>query len=226
MKIKITVLRIALAYSFCFLCLFTAGELFAASPKIINLSDLQNTGLQAVNRDISYVDADGKKFISLQRTKGEGLLWLPVEDLKNGIIEISMRGTSEFQRSFIGVAFHGVNDSTFDAVYCRPFNFPAEDPVIRSRAIQYVSQPVFTWEKLRTELPGIFEKEIINAPDPTGWFRMKLVINDKTVQAYINDNESPSLVVEKQSNISSGKVGIFVADNSGGDFEKVSIEYK
>ncbi len=38
-----------------------------------------------------------------------------------------MRGKNVFQKSFIGIAFHGQDDKTYDAVYCRPFNFIAKD---------------------------------------------------------------------------------------------------
>ena len=175
---------------------------------------------------MTFENTADKKYLSLSRERGDCLIWLPVEDFQNGTIEIVMRGINEFQRSFIGIAFHGLNDSTFDAVYCRPFNFLASDSVKRMRAIQYISHPAYTWEKLRTEQSGVFEKEIIDPPDPTGWFTMKLVIDNKSIKAFINNNESPSLTVEKLNDLSTGKIGIFAADNSGGDFESVKIEYK
>lgn len=97
-----------------------------------------------------------------------------------------MRGKDVLQRSFIGVVFHGLNDSTFDAVYCRPFNFFAKDSVRRIHAIQYISHPDFTWKKLRDERNTMFESEIASPPDPNGWFILKLVIDKNTVKAFIN----------------------------------------
>ena len=173
---------------------------------------------------MSFEDSGDKKYIKLSRDKEVGLIWLPVKDFQNGIIEITMRGNSEFQRSFVGIAFNGSDDSTYEAVYCRPFNFAAEDSIRSIRSIQYISHPEYTWEKLRNEQNGIFEKRIVNPPDPNEWFNMKLVINDNEVKAFINNSEEPSLIVEKLSSLASGKVGIFVADNSGGDFESIKIE--
>ncbi len=119
-----------------------------------------------------------------------------------------------------------MDDSTFETVYCRPFNFLAEDSIRLIRAIQYISHTLYSREKLRTEQSGEFEKEIIDPPDPTCWFKMKLEIEDKIVKGFINDKDMPSLTVQKLNDISSGKIGIFAADNSGGDFETVKVVYK
>ncbi|MEO8209432.1 MAG: hypothetical protein ABI840_02640 [bacterium] len=206
--------------------MFYSGEIFAQNTESINLFDLQNKEIQVINREITFENSGDKKYLSFPRDKDVGLIWLPVEEFQNGTIEIVMRGIDEFQRSFIGIAFHGLNDSTYEAVYCRPFNFFATDSIRHIHSIQYVSHPTYTWEKLRNEQNGLFEKEIINPPDPTDWFKMKLVIDDKIIKAFINDDETPSLVAEKLNDLTSGKIGIFVADNSGGDFEKIKIKYK
>lgn len=211
---------------FCLSIILFSEEAFAQNTVNIKLFDMQNKEIKAINREMTYENTGEKKYISLSRDKEVGLIWLPVEDFQNGTIEIVMRGRNEFQRSFIGIAFHGTDDSTYEAVYCRPFNFLASDSIRRIRAIQYVSHPAYTWEKLRTEQSGIFEKEIIDPPDPGGWFTMKLVIDDKNIKAFINSHDTPSLVVEKLNDINSGRTGIFVADNSGGDFESVKIEYR
>ncbi|HLO81340.1 MAG TPA: hypothetical protein VK166_10295, partial [Chitinophagaceae bacterium] len=129
-------------------------------------------------------------------------------------------------RSFVGIAFHGLNDSTYDAVYCRPFNFFAQDSVRRIHAIEYIAHPIYTWEKLRAEFNAKYEKAIQDPPDPNGWFRMTLVIEGKMVKAFINDKQEPSLVVEKLSPQQDGKIGIFTGNGSGGDFEKIRIWYQ
>lgn len=206
--------------------LFLANSTFAQEMKAINLYQWHaQQKLSLVNRDVQGINQDGNLFIRLSEKDGEGLVWLPVSDFGNGVIELEMRGKDVFQRSFIGVAFHAANDSTYDAVYCRPFNFFAKDSVRRIHAIQYVSHPTFTWRKLRDERNGLFEKEIVSPPDPNGWFTMKLVVDNKLIQAFINHSTEPSLVVDKISGIESGKLGIFVGSGSGGDFKKIKITY-
>ena len=138
-----------------------------------------------------------------------------------------MRGKNVFQKSFIGIAFHGQDDKTYDAVYCRPFNFIAKDSIRRVHAIQYISHPIDTWKKLREEKNSLYEKEIVNPPNPDGWFTMTIVVDNKSVKAYINDAKKPALEVDKLNNNQNGKIGLFVGDDSGGDFGNVIVkQYK
>ena len=127
------------------------------------------------------------------------------------------------QHSFVGIAFHGKNDSTFDAIYLRPFQFKEKDEILKSRAIQYISLPDFTWRKLREKFPNKYEHSIEPAPDPNSWVRMRVVIKDSTITTYINGSKEPSLVVQKVTNLSSGSIGFYVADTSGGDFANITI---
>jgi len=41
----------------------------------------------------------------------------------------------------VGIAFHGSDNKTLDAIYFRPFNFQSTDPVRKIHAVQYVSHP-------------------------------------------------------------------------------------
>lgn len=199
---------------------------FAQKKQTLDLNDLYKKGeLKVINREVKSVTENGKKFIQLADNNEEGLVWLPTKDFENGKITIKMRGKDVFQRSFVGIAFHGLNDSTYDAVYCRPFNFFAKDSVRKIHAIQYISHPVFTWKKLREERNGVFEKEIINPPNPNDWFTMTLIIDKKSVKAFINQDIKPSLVVDKLNIRQNGKLGIFVGDGAGGDFENIIIEH-
>jgi hypothetical protein len=185
---------------------------------------LKKGKLTLVNRDAKAIDTLSGKYIQISEKENEGIIWLPIDNFENGTIKIEMRGKNIVQRSFIGIAFHGQDDTTYDAVYCRPFNFLAKDSVRKIHAIQYVSHPIYTWKKLREEQNGIFEKEIKNPPNPNGWFTMTLVVENKTIKAFINDDETPSLEVDKLNNIQNGKIGIFVGSGSGGDFQNLFIK--
>ena len=201
--------------------------LFGQKQQQIKLAEFYNkTELKASNRTVKIVSNDGDNYLQISENKQEGILWLPIEDFKKGTIEILMRGKDVFQRSFIGIAFHGLNDTHYDAVYCRPFNFLATDSVRRIHSIQYISHPDFTWEKLRTERNAFFEKEIINPPKPNDWFTMKLVVDSRTVKAYINNATQPSLAIQKLGKRTAGKIGLFTADSGGGDFKSIKINYK
>lgn len=201
-------------------------SIFGQHQKNIELPQLFKNGeLRALNREMQLVSNDSLAYLRISENEKEGIIWLPLKEFREGTIEVVMRGKDVLQQSFIGLLFHGMNDSTYDAVYCRPFNFFAKDSVKRIHAIQYISHPIYTWEKLRKERNAVFEKEIINPPDPNDWFTMKLVIDDLTVQAYINNAKFPSLTVEKLNIRMTGKIGLFMGAGSGGDFKKVKIYY-
>jgi len=188
------------------------------------LHDLLREGqLSIVNREVNAVESAADQYIQVAENTNEGIIWLPLQNFKNGQIKIEMRGKNILQRSFIGLAFHGQNDTTYDAVYCRPFNFLATDSVRRIHAIQYVAHPAYTWKKLRDERNGIYEKGITDPPDPDGWFTMTLDIHDTLIKAYIAAAAQPSLVIEKLSKYLDGRIGIFIGAYSGGDFRTIYV---
>lgn len=158
------------------------------------------------------------KGIHVDEADGNGIVWLQDVTFSSGTIDIDLQGRDLLQRSFIGVAFHGVNDSTYDAVYFRPFNFHSTDPVRRIHAVQYIFEPTYTWEKLRTEQNGIFEKALVNPPDANGWFHARIEVSDKEVKVFVNDDKVPSLTVKKLNTTTSGKLGLWVGNGSDGGF--------
>src|SRR5688572_21152277 len=70
----------------------------------------------------------------------DGIAWLKGVTFSEGTIELDLRGRDVLQKSFLGIAFHGIDTGTFDAIYFRPFNFRSEDPVRKIHAVQYVSE--------------------------------------------------------------------------------------
>nr|WP_315176802.1 family 16 glycoside hydrolase [uncultured Flavobacterium sp.] len=197
---------------------------YSQKEQKLNLFKLIKTNqLRIINREVKVIDSLSNSYIKLSENKSEGIVWLPIKDFKNGTVKIEMRGKNVFQKSFIGIAFHGQDDKTYDAVYCRPFNFIAKDSIRRVHAIQYISHPIDTWKKLREEKNSLYEKEIVNPPNPDGWFTMTIVVDNKSVKAYINDAKKPALEVDKLNNNQNGKIGLFVGDDSGGDFSNIRI---
>jgi len=207
-----------------FLFAFTG---YSQQRTAFNLAELTaQQKLQPVHRSIQVLEEGNYKGVRLSQEGSEGLVWIKGVNFSNGSIEFDVRGKDELQRSFVGLAFHGQNDSTFDAVYFRPFNFHTKDSVRRIHAVQYVSKPVYTWKKLREDKTtnARFEKGILDAPDPNGWFHVRVLVKDKIVKVFINDRKAPELTVQQLSNFSSGKIGLFEGDGSGGDFANLSIE--
>ena len=121
------------------------------------------------------------------------------------------------------LAFHGVDGTTYDAIYFRPFNFRAEDSARRGHAVQYIAQPIYPWQKLRAEQPGKYERAIDPVPDPNAWFHVRVVVASPKVSVFVDDAKEPSLVVDQLSNRKKGLVGLWVGNNSGGDFANLKI---
>jgi hypothetical protein len=102
--------------------------------------------LRAVNREITAIQTT--RGVHLSAREGKGLAWLEGTEFGQGTIELEVRGKNVFQQSFVGVAFHRRDDSTYEAVYIRPFNFRSTDPIRHMHAVQYIAVPDYDWPKL------------------------------------------------------------------------------
>lgn len=193
----------------------------AMEPDLAGLAAAK--GLDAFNRSASSLADGARKGVRLNEVPGDGVAYLKGVEFGNGTIELDIRGKDVPQQSFVGVAFHGVDATTYDAIYFRPFNFRTEDAARRVRAVQYISHPVHTWQKLRTEQPGKYEQPVNPVPDPNGWFRARVVVASPKVSVFVNDAKQPCLIVDQLSDRKRGLVGVWVGNNSGGDFANLRI---
>ena len=193
------------------------------SVKYDLFSMLENNQLELFNRKVSSFSENDKRGIRFSKNIGDGIAWLEGVEFSNGTIELDIRGKDVFQQSFVGIVFHGIDNQTFDAVYFRPFNFQSSDPVRKIHAVQYVSHPDNTWSILREKQNGKYEKAVIAAPDGNEWFHARIVIQYPGVTVYVNGNPEPSLSIDKLNSRIKGKMGLFVGNNSDGDFSNLQI---
>jgi hypothetical protein len=198
-----------------------AAQQRTLEPDLVTLA--RGRGLQVFNRSVSSLSDSARKGLRLHESPGDGVAYLPGVEFANGTIEVDIRGKDVSQQSFVGVAFHGVDGATFEAIYFRPFNFRAEDPARRAHGVQYIADPTFTWQRLRTEHPGVYEQPVTPAPDPNGWFHARVVVAGTKVRVFVGDATEPSLVVERLSERAKGLVGLWVGNNSAGDFANLKI---
>ena len=197
------------------------------NQKKYDLFDLNKKGmLQVINRTLSsFTDKRGNG-VSFSEANGDGVAWLDGVNFANGSIELDIKGKDVLQQSFVGVAFHGVDEKTLDAVYFRPFNFHATDSVRRIHAVQYISHPDFPWNVLRETQNARYEKAIPSAPDPNEWFHVRIVVDYPHITVYVNNSASPCLIVDKLNDRQAGKVGLWVGNSSGGEFANLVITNK
>jgi hypothetical protein len=206
------------------LLLFSAVPVVAQKSQSFNLHELAGSkGINVYNRQMTLIEEKGYKGIRLNPDLGEGVAWINGIEFSNGTIEVDVRGKNEKQRSFVGLAFHGKDNTTFDAIYLRPFQFQEQNEELKKRSVQYISLPDHPWRTLRENSPGKYESALNSIADPNGWVHMKIVIKDKTVSAYINGASEPCLLVEKLTALKKGSIGFYVADVSGGDFANLTV---
>jgi len=178
-----------------------------------------------VGRTASMADIKGKHALKLSEDSGMGVVWLDTCDFANGSIEVDILGRSEpVQGSFVGIALRVVDGRTHDAVYFRPFNFRATDSTRHAHALQYVSDPEWTWQRLRTERPGQYEKPIVPEPDGDEWFHVRIDVQRPRIQVFVNGGATPSLVVDELSARTHGPIGLWVGEGSGGYFANLRVQ--
>jgi hypothetical protein len=193
------------------------------APQAIDLAAQLTAGkLKAVNREVAALPGTPRG-VHVTDKEGPGVVWVEGTDFGQGTIELELRGRDMLQRSFLGVAFHGKDDSTYEVVYLRPFNFRAQQPDRHQHAVQYASVPDYDWPRLRKEFPEEFENPVDQSIAPTGWVPLRVVVQEKTVQIYVGKVTSPTLEVRKLGSLARGRVGLWVGNNSDGDFMNLRI---
>jgi hypothetical protein len=150
------------------------------------------------------------------------IVYLKGVSFEKGTIDVDIRGKDVFLQSFLGIAFHGVDTKTYDAVYFRPFNFRHPDSLRKKWSVQYCSIPEYDYDRLRKEHPLVYENAVNPVPAPNDWFHATIVIGDEWVTVYVNHAVLPSLKVKLLNKRMGGKIG-FWDDGLSGDFANLTI---
>lgn len=218
----------------------TAATLVGADPSISNaFSGIVVSSVDDVPQRIDLAEYLAKgKLLSAGReiTKLQGadnpihvaegggpVVWIAGTEFSEGTIEIDIRGRDVFQRSFVGIAFHRRDDSTYEAVYLRPFNFRAEDPIRRGHAVQYIAPPQYHWQQLRQQFPEEFENPVDSSLDPTGFVPLRVVVKGQAIEVYVGRVASPTLAVRKLGQHNGGMIGLWMEPNSDAAFANLRI---
>jgi hypothetical protein len=177
--------------------------------------------LRVVNRQATRIE--DRNGVRLSPKSGNGVAWVEGTDFRSGTIEVDIRGREDLQQHYVGVAFHRKDDNTYEAVYLRPFNFRAQDPVRKQHAVQYIKLPEFDFEPLRNQFPEEFENPVAAWIEPTDWVRLRVVVAGSNVQIYVGPGKQVTLEVRKLGELDGGQVGLWVGNVSGGDFANLVV---
>jgi hypothetical protein len=186
----------------------TAKAPQSSALRRIDLVELLAKGrLRPVNREVANLRGD-RRGIDVSENAGPGVVWIEGSDFAEGTIELEVRGRDVVQRSFVGVAFHRRDDTTYDAVYVRPFNFRIADPARRQNAVQYIASPNYDWPRLRQEFPSEFENPVDPSVAPIDWLPLRVVVKASTIEVYVGSVTSPTLQVRKLGQHDRGMIGL------------------
>lgn len=180
-------------------------------------------GWSVFNRSATMETESGRTIVTFDGRPGDGAAWLDGVDFENGTIEVKIRGKNNPGMSFVGVAFRGVDDETYDAIYFRPFNFVGDNDLSRSHMVQYVSHPVNTWRKLREEHTDVYENALLDPPNPDEFFTARIVVTKPEIRVYVEGDTEPSLVVNELTTRTGGRIGLWMGNNSDGSFAELVI---
>jgi hypothetical protein len=155
-----------------------------------------------------------------------------IEDLKfsNGIIEAEIAGSVAPEagaeaRGFVGIAFRVQEDlKTYDAFYLRPTNGRADDQERRNHAVQYISLPDWTWNRLRKETPGKYESYVDLVPE--SWTRIKIEVRGEQARLFVHGNQQPALIVKdvKSGANGHGGVALWLEPGTVAHFRNLTVE--
>lgn len=188
-----------------------------------DLASLTRQSTRADGRQITTLSDGARRGVHITAAEGEPAIFFDGVEFTTGTIELDVRGKDQLSQSFVGVAFSGVNDTTFEAFYLRPFNFRPADPTRASRAIQYIAMPTYPWQKLRAEHPEVFENGVTPVPDPNDWVRIRVVVEEARARIFVGEGSDPDLEVERLGRSGGRRVGLWIGNMSDGDFANMRI---
>ncbi len=207
-KLQLTLFFLALVYS--------AGAQTTTHYNLVKLLKEDKLKTDTSNH-ARVINVPGKQAITLKN-----IAWLKNVKLKDGRIDIDLRGKDVFLQSFLGIAFHATDNSHYDVIYFRPFRFHSTDTATRTWSVQYMGLPDYDWEKLRKAHPGVYENQINPVPGANDWFHATIVLKGDWITVYVNHSTVPSLKIQSLNSARDGGIGLW-ADGLTEDFANLSV---
>jgi hypothetical protein len=83
--------------------------------------------------------------------------------------------------------------------------------------------PEFEWPRLRKEYPEEFENPVDASLVPTDWVRVRVAVDSSKRQIIVGSVKGVTLEVRKLGSLDGGQVGLWVGNNSDGDFSNLVV---
>jgi len=181
---------------------------------------------------LAFTDAYQQYLYTANVANGEAYFRIPLSfNFYEGTIDVDIAAENnqyadDSSRAFAGVIFHQQLNDQSDIVYLRMLNGRLNNPPPPSpridRALQYMSLPQWTFDKLREQFPGKYETGADVAEKR--WVHLRLVVKNNTVSAFIDYATTP--VVQQLPLLGAnapGWVALFVDDATDAYFSNLRI---
>lgn len=134
-----------------------------------------------------------------------------------------MVGAPSDTRAFVGLAFAVTDPEHYEAFYMRATNGRADAQLRRNRAVQYIAEPEFTWQRLRAERTGEFESYADLGPGE--WVHMRIEVDEARARLFINGAAQPALTVPrlKSEGVGGSGIALWVGPGSIGLFHNLTV---
>jgi len=190
------------------------------------------TKMRLVNAQVKILEYRGRPPLHLvppagRENEDESMLAVLTDiDFKNGTIEVDVagaprQGASPAMKGFIGISFR-VDGEKQEIFYIRPVNARLEDQLVRNHTAQYVSEPGYSWQRLRQENPGVYESY---AEMETGaWTKLRIEVSGTKARLYVNGASQPCLIVnDLKQGESHGKIALWAHSTTEAFFSDMTV---
>ena len=189
-----------------------------------------------VGTSVGLTELDGEQLIRVVKPEENTEPDVPTyarlvgSDFHDGTIELDVRARLMHWadidcRGFIGFVFRASeNDDRFESFYVRPRNGRScTEPQRRIHTMQYFSYPGYTFAYFRER--GIADYEAKADIDMDEWVHIKAEVAGSEGRFYVEDMETPALVVPKMfhGEGARGGVGLYVDNGTDGLFRNLRV---
>jgi nitroreductase len=196
--------------------LLSVGIFAQEKESIFDFSNPDKWTMESAETEI--IEYKGKEALRIKGAPGERIAYVKDFEFMDGIIELDIAAIPYYT----GLVFRVRSGHVYEGIYFRPQNSRHKDPARRGHTVQYISNPKHTWYYLRETAPEKYEAAVDIPPDE--WFHVKVVVDDEKAEVFVNDAESPSLVVDDlKHGKSQGSVGVWCGNTSAGTFANLKV---
>src|SRR4051794_27311041 len=184
--------------------------------------------IRAVPKPVTYKGQKALQVVGSGSNTTDAVALLKDVVFTDGTIEVDLAGlpgpaASETARGFVGIVFRATPHATAtECFYLRPTNGRADEQLRRNHALQYVSEPEYPWERLRTQTPGVYESYA--DLESGAWTHVRIEVSGVRARLFVNGAAQPALIVnDLKRGASSGGVGLWVGPGTEAYFRDLRV---